>query len=212
MNCFLDVLCTIITTIATIVALFLSVRQIKLSNKQLLFERRLKIYLLAVSFISLCKEHYNLLSPKEKERPQFAIDQTFLWLTNNSYMEKHANAIQNPLKQPFHKEFLSKCEALKKAALEAQVIFEGEVASAYSDFILAYEATLFSIYQYQIIINQMMEKNEKKPMTIEEAQKLVPEEEERKKVLSDLKNLLNTYHKVSSTDISRQAKRQLMLT
>ena len=57
MNCFLDVLCTIITTIATIVALFLSVRQIKLSNKQLLFERRLKIYLLAVSFISLCKEH-----------------------------------------------------------------------------------------------------------------------------------------------------------
>lgn len=58
----------------------------------------------------------------------------------------------------------------------------------------------------------MMEKNEKKPMTIEEAQKLVPEEEERKKVLSDLKNLLNTYHKVSSTDISRQAKRQLMLT
>ena len=86
------------------------------------------------------------------------------------------------------------------------------MASAYSDFILAYEATLFSIYQYQIIINQMMEKNEKKPMTIEEAQKLVPEEEERKKVLSDLKNLLNTYHKVSSTDISRQAKRQLMLT
>ena len=65
--------------------------------------------------------------------------------------------------------------------MEAQVIFDGEVASAYSDFILAYEATLSSIYQYQIIINQMKEKNEKKPMTIEEAQKLVQKKRNEKK-------------------------------
>ena len=44
--------CSIITAIAAIVALILSVKQSRLSNKQQLFERRLKAYMLANGHVS----------------------------------------------------------------------------------------------------------------------------------------------------------------
>lgn len=52
--------CTVMTSIAAFIALYLSVRQIKLGNKQQLFDRRLKVYMLVNSIISLCKENYTL--------------------------------------------------------------------------------------------------------------------------------------------------------
>ena len=51
--------CSIITAIAAIVALILSVKQSRLSNKQQLFERRLRAYMLANGLISLCKDRLN---------------------------------------------------------------------------------------------------------------------------------------------------------
>ena len=41
--------CTVMTSIAAFIALYLSVRQIKLGNKQQLFDRRLKVYMLVNS-------------------------------------------------------------------------------------------------------------------------------------------------------------------
>lgn len=50
--------CTVMTSVAAVVAIGVSVHQIRLSNKQQLFERRLKAYMMANSIISLCKENY----------------------------------------------------------------------------------------------------------------------------------------------------------
>lgn len=52
--------CTVMTSVAAVVAIGVSVHQIRLSNKQQLFERRLKAYMMANSIISLCKEKQNL--------------------------------------------------------------------------------------------------------------------------------------------------------
>ena len=79
--------CSIITAIAAIVALILSVKQSRLSNKQQLFERRLRAYMLANGLISLCKDNYGWISAKREERPQLENDWNFMWLTNNSYMK-----------------------------------------------------------------------------------------------------------------------------
>ena len=48
--------CTVMTSVAAFVAIYLSVRQMQLSNKQQLFDRRLKAYMLANGIISLCKK------------------------------------------------------------------------------------------------------------------------------------------------------------
>lgn len=53
-----NLLCSIITALVAIVALFLSFYQITLSNKQNLFDRRLKAYMLVNGLVSICKDNY----------------------------------------------------------------------------------------------------------------------------------------------------------
>ena len=152
--------CTVMTSVAAVVAIGVSVHQIRLSNKQQLFERRLKAYMMANSIISLCKENYVFLSEKRKAQPQFANDLVFVWLTNNTYMEGQAEAIEHPLEQPFHKELLKKREELRNMAMEFEFIFKGNVASLYGNFLRDYENALAVMYQYEIIIRKMKEENE----------------------------------------------------
>ena len=144
--------CSMITALTAILALWLSVHQTALSNKQHLFDRRLKAYMLINGIAALCKENYMWLSSKREREPQFANDDNFVWLTNNSYMESQADAIKHPLAQPFHKDFLRKREELRNTAMEVEVIFKGKEALAYGDFLRAYENALGKMYQYQIII------------------------------------------------------------
>ncbi|MCO7146942.1 hypothetical protein NIA28_11345 [Coprococcus catus] len=203
--------CSIITAIAAIVALILSVKQSRLSNKQQLFERRLKAYMLANGLISLCKDNYGWISAKREERPQLENDWNFMWLTNNSYMEEQAKAIEHPLEQPFHKEFLRKREELRKQAMEFELIFKGDVALKYSGFLRAYENALDKMYQYQIIIDKMKKANEENPVTVEEAGKTFSEEKYRADLYNALDNLRKTYDVVAQDKVEKQLKKQLSL-
>ena len=151
------------------------------------------------------------LSPKREQIPQFANDYIFIWLTNNTYMENQADAIEHPLEQPFHKEFLRKREEIRITAAEIDLIFNGEAASAYSNFLRNYEAALAVMYEYQIIIDKMQKENEKHPMTIEEAEKLFSEEKYRENLYHALENLKKAYDTVAEEKIEKQIKKQLKL-
>ena len=203
--------CSIITAIAAIVALVLSVKQSRLSNKQQLFERRLKAYMLANGLISLCKDNYRWISAKREERPQLENDWNFMWLTNNSYMEEQAKAIEHPIEQLFHKEFLRKREELRKQAMEFELIFKGDVALKYSEFLRAYENALDKMYQYQIIIDKMKKANEKNTVTVEKAGKMFSEEKYRDDLYNALDNLRKTYDVVAQDKVEMQLKKQLSL-
>lgn len=202
--------CSIITAIAAIVALILSVKQSRLSNKQQLFERRLRAYMLANGLISLCKDNYGWISAKREERPQLENDWNFMWLTNNSYMEEQAKAIEHTLEQPFHKEFLRKREELRKQAMEFELIFKGDVALKYSEFLRAYENTLYTMYQYQIIIDKMKKAPEENHVTIE-AGKMFSEEKYRADLYNALDNLRKAYDAVAQDKVEKQLKKQLSL-
>lgn len=203
--------CSIITAIAAIVALVLSVKQSRLSNKQQLFERRLRAYMLANGLISLCKDNYGWISAKREERPQLENDWNFMWLTNNSYMEEQAKAIEHPIEQLFHKEFLRKREELRKQAMEFELIFKGDVALKYSEFLRAYENALDKMYQYQIIIDKMKKANEKNTVTVEKAGKMFSEEKYRDDLYNALDNLRKTYDVVAQDKVEMQLKKQLSL-
>lgn len=105
---------SLITAMTAILAVVLSVKQISLSNKHHLFERRLKVYMIVSGLVCLYKENRNLIERKRKDEPQFAIDHEFIWLTNNTYMEAQSEAIVHPLEQPYHKDFLKKREELRR--------------------------------------------------------------------------------------------------
>lgn len=203
--------CTVMTSVAAVVAIGVSVHQIRLSNKQQLFERRLKAYMMANSIISLCKENYVFLSEKRKAEPQFANDLVFVWLTNNTYMEGQAEAIEHPLEQPFHKELLKKREELRNMAMEFEFIFKGNVASLYGNFLRDYENALAVMYQYQIIIKKMEEENGKHPNTSEVLSKMFSEEEYRDRLYDALGKLQVSYDTVSQEKNDKQLRKQLAL-
>ena len=203
--------CSILTALTAVLALGLSVHQIKLSNKQHLFDRRLKAYMLSNGLISLCKENYMWLSAKRENIPQFANDYVFIWLTNNTYMESQADAIEHPLEQPFHKEFLRKREELRNTAMEIELIFKGEAALAYSDFLRTYEAALAVMYQYQIIIDKIRKENEKHPMTLEELEKMFSEKKYRDNLYDALAKLRKAYDATAQEQVEKQMKKQLNL-
>ena len=110
--------CSVITPIATIFALIISCSQIALSNKQSLFDRRLKAYMLVQGLIGLCKEYLDAILRERTSKPVYSIDSIFAEITNNSYMESQADAIKNPLQAPYHQNFLRKREELRSLAME----------------------------------------------------------------------------------------------
>lgn len=203
--------CAVITSAVAVVALFVSVHQIRLSNKQQLFDRRLKAYMLASSIISLCKENYMWLSGKRDAAPQFTNDYIFIWLTNNTYMEGQADAIKQPLEQLFHKEFLKKREELRSVAMELELIFKGDVALLYSNFLRDYEKALAVMYQYQIIIADIEKENNKRPRTSEELSQMFSEEKYRNDLYDALDKLRESYDAVAQEKVEKQLRKQLAL-
>ena len=203
--------CTVVTSAVAVVALFVSVHQILLSNKQQLFDRRLKAYMLASSIVSLCRENYICLAGKREVEPQFANDYIFIWLTNNTYMEGQAGVIEHPLEQPFHKEFLKKREEIRSMAMEFELIFRGNVALLYSNFLRDYEKALAVMYQYQIVITNMEKENSRQPKTSEELSQMFSEEKYRNNLYDALDKLRESYNAVAQEKVEKQLRKQLVL-
>lgn len=77
---------------------------------------------LATLLLQLYRENSKLFDFK-KDEPIFSIDMWFMWMTNNSYLEKIAPAINNPLNGESHKELLKKLESLKEVSTKIKFIF-----------------------------------------------------------------------------------------
>ena len=202
---------SLITGLTAVIALVLTLMQIRLSNKQSLFERRLECYLKIDGLMQLYKENQKLLETERKDEPLFAVDLEFLWLTNNTYLEEASEAIKKPLENPEHKKFLVKREELKKLSAEAELIFKGRSAKTISCFISDYEQLLFKMYQYQILLNNMRNYSEQFKATLEVAQKGVNETAYREKLLQAYANIKMAYLQVSQNHVMEKLKNQIKL-
>ena len=202
---------SLITGLTAVIALVLTLMQIRLSNKQSLFERRLECYLKIDGLMQLYKENQKLLEAERKDEPLFAVDLEFLWLTNNTYLEEASEAIKKPLENPEHKKFLVKREELKKLSAEAELIFKGRSAKTISCFISDYEQLLFKMYQYQILLNNMRNYSEQFKATLEMAQKGVNETAYREKLLHAYANIKMAYLQVSKNPVMEKLKKQIKL-
>ncbi len=203
---------SIITVIVAIIALFQTSHQIRLSNKQHLFDRRLKSYLRANGLVNLYKDNYIHLQSKNNEEPFFQNDTVFSLLTNNTYMYQQMEVLEHPLEQPYQVEFLKKCEELKNLSEELKLYFEGKASEQYSSFVFAYENALFRMYQYQILLCKMQDQNQKNPMTLEKAQNKFDEPKYRKNLFASFDDLRKKYDILINEKADDKIKRQLKLT
>lgn len=110
----LNIVLSAIVALTAIFALFQTHRQIKLSNKQFLFNRRLDKYLLAKSLIELYKDNINLIDYKDnKDDEAIIVDFQFINLTNIEYLKDIACIISDPKNNEYKTNFLIKIEELK---------------------------------------------------------------------------------------------------
>lgn len=202
------------SVIAIIVALFsllFSCVQIYLSNKQCLFERRLNAYMLVQGMTDLCREYLDGILKGRNYGPEPSVDTMFGYLTNNSYLESMANAIEHPVQSPYNQDFLRKREELRKVAMECELIFKGKETLTYSAFVRAYEKTLAVMYRYKIVVDKMEEENKKHRTTDEALINMCGEESARHDLYDALEALKAAYDAVEQEEVERKIRKQITL-
>lgn len=207
-------LLSVITIIVASYALIQIHHQMKLSNKQHLFDKRMENYLIAMGLIQLyrnnCKD-FDKDFDEEKDEPIFALKSYFIWLTNNTYLEEITTAIDNPLKNPGHKEFLIKLEKLKEVGTKIKFLFPDNASDALGDFVFSYQELLFSMYQYQILLNNMYEINKDHKLSLEEIQQKFGEPKHRLKLQRSFQNLKQADDLLKKKNVEEKIKNQIKL-
>lgn len=198
-----------ISAIVAIIALLISCYQARLSNKQSLFNRRLNIWITVDKLMGVYAK--NAKNLKHEDEPQMAIDIQFVWLTNTTYLQSISASINKVLDADLQLKLHLKLDEMRSLAMEARFCFKGKSGEAIAEFLQAYQSLLFSMYQYQILLNKMSQSAKEYQWTLEQASKKLHEPDQRKD-LFEKENALATSYMILCQQYKRGAiQRQIQL-
>lgn len=180
-----------ISAIVAIIALFISCYQARLSNKQSLFNRRLNIWITVDKLMSVYAK--NAKNLEHNDEPQLAIDRLFVWLTNTTYLQSISASINHVLDADPQLKLHLKLDEMKSLAMEARFCFKGKSGDAIAEFIEAYQSLLFSMYQYQILLNKMSQSEKEYQWTLVQASEKLHEPDKRKDLFEKESALAASY-------------------
>lgn len=199
-----------ISAIVAIIALFISCYQARLSNKQSLFNRRLNIWITVDKLMSVYAK--NAKNLEHNDEPQLAIDRLFVWLTNTTYLQSISASINHVLDADPQLKLHLKLDEMKSLAMEATFCFKGKSGDAIAEFIEAYQSHLFSMYQYQILLNKMSESAKEYQWTLEQAYENLHEPDQRKDLFERESALAASYKTLCQLNKRGAIQRQIKLT
>ncbi len=165
----------IITAVTAIIAVIISVVGICKSNKQSLFDRRLKVYLIIKWMKSLCDQNNSIAKnylENGKNGPMFSIDYMFDLMTNCTYLEDIQGTLSHALENEFQRKYLLKMEALRNTSEETRLIFPENLGYPLGDFILYYQEMLVSMYKYKIALNGIEKKSQELNVSLSDGDEL----------------------------------------
>lgn len=209
-----DNLLPIITIIATLIALWQTHKQIKISNKQYLFDKRLSKYLLAKGLLELYKDNECLLDyTDDPDNEAIIVDYQFINLTNNSYLKDVTCIINEPKNNEFKTNFLVKIEELKKLSNEIRFLFRDNSGVLLGNFIMEYQNVLMELYKYQIVLDKMQndEIPRKNKPTYNELQNEYGELKHRHRLYDAIDELKKSYHEVISKKVINKIEKSIKL-
>lgn len=208
----IPIVTSVVTSVVAIVAVILTRKQIKLNNKLNLFDKRLENYIIATGLIKLYRSNCNDIN-NEKDEPMLSNNFDFNLLTNNTYLEQITCAIDNPLKEPSHKELLIKLENLKEVGTKIKFLFSGNASNLFGDFVLRYQELLFQMYRYQIISDKIIKENENgnHALGYDELAKKFKEEKYRDSVQRAFNNLKQANSYLEKENVEEQIEKQIRL-
>ena len=204
----------IITALIAIVALLQNHKQIKISNKQYLFDKRLSKYLLAKGLLELYKENESLLDYTDvPDDEAIIVDYQFINLTNNNYLKDVTCIINEPKNNEFKNKFLVKIEELKQLSNEVRFLFQNKNGLLLSNFIMKYQNILMELYKYQTVLN-LMKKDEiprKNKPTYNELRNEYGELKHRHRLYDAIDDLKKSYHEVVSEKVINKIEKSIKL-
>lgn len=204
-----DTWLSIIAVCLSIIALFQTQKQIKLSNKQQLFDRRLENYLVFKDLITLYKSNRQLLVGNDSICKM--VDFQFVMLTNCSELEQMCAAINKPLHDEEHKILLTKLELLEKKATEINLLWNSDAGRKAECFVKQYKKLLMSMYQQKIALKHLNKQNEELPMKLEEFQRLAKESALNVELYNNIKKLESAYSDIVEKKVEQQLADKIKL-
>ena len=204
----------IITASIAIIALFQTHKQIKISNKQYLFDKRLNKYLLANGLLELYKDNESLLDyTDDPDDEAIIVDYQFINLTNNNYLKDINCIIKEPKNNELKNNFLVKIEELKKLSNEIKFLFHDNSGVLLGNFIMEYQNVLMELYKYQIILNSIQNDNipRKNKPSYSELQKNYEELKHRHRLYNAIDNLEKSYNEVISKKVINKIEKSIKL-
>lgn len=148
-----ETILSVVAVLCAIFALFQTVWQVKVSNKQSLFDFRLQLFLEFKSLNQLYEDNINILNSILNENYDM-VEMLCPNLMNSIYLEECCEAFIEPLKDYRHKIFLKKREELREKSLKAEMLFNKKYSTVVSEFIKLYEQLLHKLYQFRIAIEK----------------------------------------------------------
>ena len=136
---------SVCTVVVAIIALFQSNKQIKLSNKQCLFEKRTQRYIKLRSIIETYESNREFLKYAETI-PEFLVET----LTNGSIFIENNFINGTPLSRSEQNKFLGELEECRTTALEISILWDLEESRLASNFIYAYVELLIKLFRFHI--------------------------------------------------------------
>ena len=138
---------TIVSIAIAIIAIYQTHKQIEQSNKQNLFNDRVKSYLIVKGLLDLYNENKNTIEKEKEDEVYVCCDMTLEWLVNNSYLETMGRIASNPNDLAYRRDFLIKDAELKHEAEKIKFLFDEEINTELYDFISAYEQLIYELYK-----------------------------------------------------------------
>lgn len=192
-----------------IIALLISCYQARLSNKQSLFNRRLNIWITVDKLMSVYVK--NAKDLEHDDEPQMDIDLQFALLTNTTYLQSISTSINHVLDADPQLNLHLKLDEMRTLAMEARFCFKGKSGEAIAEFIEAYQSLLSSMYQYQILLNKMLQNAREYQWTLEQASEKLHEPDQRQDLFERESTLAASYKTLCQLNKRGAIQRQIQL-
>lgn len=153
----------------------------------------------------------NAKNLEHDDEPQMAIDLLFVGLANTTYLQSISASIKHVLDADHQLKLHLKLDEMRSLAMEARFCFKGKSGDAIAEFIEAYQSLLFSMYQYQVLFNKMLQNAKECQWTLEQASEKLHEPSQRKDLFEKECALAASYETLCQQNKRGAIQRQIQL-
>lgn len=199
----IQIITIVVSLIFSIIAIYQTQKQIKISNEQFLFDRRMKIWLLVKDLLKCQEEAKVLIHKNDKLNANFII----AYLVNCTALQEMANGFEE-LKESHenHVQWLSKRDWLKQCGEEALFIFAKGKGKMICEYLTQYADLLQAVYKYRITEREQKEFIDKFPMEKVPQGTIKRQKECQQEIIEDYDNLIVLSKDIQTSKINKQIK------